>query len=735
MKTKKILAALLSVAMVLGTLVMPASATSAWDGTTVDTDWYNTTDTSFTIETPAEFVGFGKIVSGTADGITADSFKNKTVTLAADLNMGGKSVNPVGSSSKAFNGTFDGGNHIISNVTVVDTATDASIGLFGRIASGTIKNLGLDTVTVSMTVSDGSSKGVNVGALVGELRDSGATMDKCFVRNVTLTGGGKVGSFGCLVGKSRGGVTISNSYSTNFTVGTITVNSRACGIIGLLDSSGSDKLTNLYTGGLSFGSAKSIGVGNISNGNAVLTNVYYDTAGTHTSTGSDKATSVNADDLKTLASTITLGSAFAVNTNPEYNDGYPVLSWESVPVATYDTSWYTANPDATSFTISDTLDFIGFAKLVTEGTTFAGKTVTLANDLDFKGAEINPVGTQDKAFQGTFDGNENTISNVKIVNAAPESNTEIGLFARVKAATIKNVGIENIEVSYGYTGTSGARFAGGLVGHAREGATIDNCYVRTVTLSDLTTSGDIAGALIGQIRDNVTVKNSYAVNRIIGEDVNTEALISGLIGIVNASGSASTIENCYAGKYNYNESYAKIVGAIRDNHASTTITNLYYDTFQWVDNADWADQAKGTATAAIKTLDGIEIGTAFVKNINVDYNFGYPTLTWEEVPLVDAAVEVTNVHSAKVSDDDMATGIAISVTPNSYTVNGIAWEITNESDAKADFNTAFGTALSGEGNVSAALYIEGLYIENFAASNVAVSAITDTVVDSLVTME
>lgn len=733
MKTKKVLASFLSLVMVLGMLVVPASATT-WDGITVDTSWYNTTDASFTIDTPAEFVGFGKIISGKADGISADAFAGKTVILGADLDMGSKSVDPAGTTSKAFKGTFDGAGHIISNVIVADTATDASIGLFGRISGGTIKNVGLDNVTVSMTASDGSSSGVNVGALVGELRDSGATMDKCFVRNVTLTGSAKVGSFGCLVGKSRGGVTISNSYSTNLTVGTVMVNSRACGIIGLLDSSGADKLTNLYTANLNFAEAKSIGVGNISNGNAVLTNVYYDTVGTHTSTGSNKATGVSADALKAMDS-ISLGSEFKANANPDYNDGYPALVWETVPAVTYDTSWYTANPDAQSFTIADALDFAGFAKLVTEGTTFAGKTIVLADDIDFGGAEINPVGTQDKAFQGTFNGNNKVISNVKVVNANSGAICEMGLFARVKGATIKNLGIENIEIAYGYTGTSGARFVGGLVGHAREGAVIDNCYVRTVTLSEIATSGEIAGALIGQIRDNVTVKNSYAVNRIIGENVHTEALISGLIGIVNASGSASTIENCYAGKYNYNASYAKVVGAVRDNHASTTITNLYYDTFQWVGMVNWKDEAKGTVTNAIKTLDGIEIGSAFKKNINEEYNFGYPTLVWEDVPLVASAAEVTGVSSIKASDEDMATGIAISVIPNNYAVNGIAWAITNENAEKAEFNTAFATTLSGEGAINAALYIEGLYIENFAKENVAISAITGAVDAPIVTME
>ena len=88
---------------------------TAWDGT-AETSWYNTTDTYYELSTPEQFAGFAKIVSGTVDGIAADSFAGKTVLLMTDLDLGSKPWTAVGLySSNPFAGTFDGNGKKISN--------------------------------------------------------------------------------------------------------------------------------------------------------------------------------------------------------------------------------------------------------------------------------------------------------------------------------------------------------------------------------------------------------------------------------------------------------------------------------------------------------------------------------------------------------------------------------------------------------------------------------------------
>ncbi len=151
-----------------------------WDGKTVDTSWYNTTDTDFTLNDAADLAGFAQIVGGMAAGIGRDNFAGKTVKLGADVNMGGTNnviFTPVGyyftddrdgngtpsenkadiySTVYAFRGTFDGQGHTVSNILqrTWDIKGDDEyynlpaeqyyrdgMGLFGYVYNGTVKNL------------------------------------------------------------------------------------------------------------------------------------------------------------------------------------------------------------------------------------------------------------------------------------------------------------------------------------------------------------------------------------------------------------------------------------------------------------------------------------------------------------------------------------------------------------------------------------------------------------------
>ncbi len=118
-----------------------------WDGTTIDTSWYNTTDTSLEIGTAAQLAGLAAIVNGTAEGITQDTFAGKTVTLTDDIDLGGKEWTPIAfiyiydaalSPMGVFSGIFDGAGHSISNLYSNSDAYCA--GLFGFVGGATVKD-------------------------------------------------------------------------------------------------------------------------------------------------------------------------------------------------------------------------------------------------------------------------------------------------------------------------------------------------------------------------------------------------------------------------------------------------------------------------------------------------------------------------------------------------------------------------------------------------------------------
>lgn len=109
---------------------------------------------------------------------------------------------------------------------------------------------------------------------------------------------------------------------------------------------------------------------------------------------------------------------------------------------TVDTSWY--NDSATEFTISDSADLAGLAKLVNEGNNFSGKTIKLVADIDLGGKEWTPIGNSTNSFKGVFEGNKHTISNL-FINSPTKSN--IGLFGVTQSGEVKNFILKNAKVT------------------------------------------------------------------------------------------------------------------------------------------------------------------------------------------------------------------------------------------------------------------------------------------------
>lgn len=112
-----------------------------------------------TIMTVDELIEFAAQVNG------GTTFQGKTVTLGDDIDLNNEPWTPIGSNSKPFKGTFDGGGHTISNLNVTG---DGYVGLFGYIGGNAevrdlpeIRNLTVENVTVAAPAGNG------VGGVVG----------------------------------------------------------------------------------------------------------------------------------------------------------------------------------------------------------------------------------------------------------------------------------------------------------------------------------------------------------------------------------------------------------------------------------------------------------------------------------------------------------------------------------------------------------------------------------------
>lgn len=192
------------------------------------------------------------------------SYEGDTVTLSADLDLTGVEWTPIGVGTrssksytgKAFKGTFDGGNHTISGLTITSTdSDDAAVGLFGVVDGGTVKNLKLDAVNINVASSDlaggaiglmvNNAKAENitvggsivgndgVGGIAGRLIISG-TISSC-TNNASVTS--SYGGIGGIVGKAyyEDGANTALFASVDKCVnnGTITAPMYVGGIVGL----------------------------------------------------------------------------------------------------------------------------------------------------------------------------------------------------------------------------------------------------------------------------------------------------------------------------------------------------------------------------------------------------------------------------------------------------------------------------------------------------------------------
>lgn len=293
---------------------------------------------------------------GTAEDLQA--LGNKTITgcykLTADIDMAGKAMTPI---KKFSSGTFDGGGHTISGLTI--SVSSGSAGLFAETGSSAVIQ-GIVLQNANISSAGGSYPGV--GALVGK-NTSDLTVSECSVSGSVHSTSSSAAYVGGFVGYGAGKLTMERCASTADITGGTSSSGRVGGLIGSL-SSGS-ALTDCYAvGALTANSGSAGGLTGYSYGSysspitmrrcyaaASITgsgsNLYALTYVYNYTTfenclyvpelgGKDNTQSgtvgVSADTLKAAAHT--LGDAFQKD-SANLNGGYPILRWQYVdPTAT-----------------------------------------------------------------------------------------------------------------------------------------------------------------------------------------------------------------------------------------------------------------------------------------------------------------------------------------------------------------------------------------------------------------
>lgn len=133
----------------------------------------------------------------------------------------------------------------------------------------------------------------------------------------------------------------------------------------------------------------------------------------------------------------------------------------------------------------------------TEGNTFFGKTVKLMDNIDLNNAAWTPIGqTGATQFNGTFDGNGKTISNLNIPAVLGGENYATGLFGWTENGTIKKLNINKATVS-------GYHLCAAVIGYISGPVTVEECNVTSATITcsygNEKSDGDKAACIVGQI--------------------------------------------------------------------------------------------------------------------------------------------------------------------------------------------------------------------------------------------
>ncbi|WP_304252006.1 Ig-like domain-containing protein [Parabacteroides gordonii] len=214
----------------------------------------------------------------------------------------------------------------------------------------------------------------------------------------------------------------------------------------------------------------------------------------------------------------------------------------------YSTGWY--KPGKSTYYIQTAADLCGLSHLLRPGNyvDFSGKEIVLMTDIDLGNHEWETIGCITNGnyyytFSGTFNGNGNTISGLKISQFNDASIKTVGLFGVLmdSKATIKNLTVEgNITLT---SDISTGVHVGGITG--LNYATIYNCILKVdISMNVYNATSDV---MVGCITGNNAnlIRNCQTQGSIrISQDAISGCRVGGIIGLSSTSELGAGVIRC-----------------------------------------------------------------------------------------------------------------------------------------------------------------------------------------------
>ena len=693
-----------------------------------------------------------------------EAYANTYFKLTANIDLNNEpNWTPIGTEDTLFQGTFDGGGHQITNLKIGKREYG---GLFGNVWGATIQNCNVTGEVNGYNYSGGivgyandnthilncsfqgnvEGNGQDRGGIVGST-SIGCDVSGCFVTG-TVTGGNCVGGIAgngvgtikncyaladvTAAGDSAGGIA---GYAYNLSIencyysGKVSSNGNAGGIAGIARNSEIQNCVSLAERVTGVWKVNRIAGKN----NAKLTDNYA-WSGTKINgnpVSADDAEGVNGADLTYAGGTLSpqFSAIFGENNSAwDFTDnGLPILKntggTQSAYLPPYLTGegFYGKGTEKNPYEIRNVNDLKLLAEKVNGGVTYKDKYFKLTADIDLKNEpNWTPIGTmlveEGRPFQGTFDGDEHQITNLKISNGGQYA----GLFGYTEGAVIKSCNVTG-EIN-GYNQTGGivgyannnthilncsfqgnvkgkGEGRGGIVGYMSGGGEVSGCFVTGTVTGDREVGG-IAGSGVG------TIKNCYALANVTATGVNAGGIAGKAYGV--------TIENCYYSGEVSAKDYAggiagyvsgaktirncvslaesvtgigfvnRIVGCVRQN--TNLINNHSYNRTQLVINGEITYPTGGAGNDVIgadvyisngRVMTDVQKGEVFNWNKN-----GFTEKNGWSIP--NEAYKLPSLHGGEYPDlpNLPSKDLTIDKTPQHFTTrnigNGFVVKVTSE---------------------------------------------------------
>lgn len=663
---------------------------------TAHTAWATTYDGAGTKSDPFKISTTADLQALSEDSKTND-FSGVYFQLDADITFNKSQSNnltPIASSDAHFQGHFDGNEHTISGICIVN-AQKSYQGIFSKVGqNGVIENLKVTNTQIRAHYMSGVIAGNNEGKIENCIVGSDVELNV-----INPTGS----SYGGITGVNDGGhvnrclcaasITLSTPDGDHHHIGGIVGRNtngiiENCAFTGSMQKSTFSQSYNCYA--VVGGSEGNITISNCFYTNSELEGAYNGVSFAHIATlpSQFRATTFSqpflfidhkfiAPEGTTIRTASALHSSFTstycyfdvrkssnnalVASDVEYKYDMPAyditLTYKGI-LSTHSQDGY--------YIIKNEEDWNMLADYVAEGWNTSGKVFRLTKNV----SASKPVGTNDYAFKGTFYGEDDYGKAWQLTFNATATGNYCAPFGHINGATLANLKVLG-EISTDYAK------AGGLVGKVKGAAsTIQNCLSEIAITSTVSGAG-YHGGLVSEVVSGTTLTMT---NCIFGGSMqgNSTSAWGGLVS--NNSGSLSMTKCLFAPiSVSVNTSNCKSL-----SNGSTTINSSYYTTILGTTQGTRAYTATLSNTLTLTDASaGIYYNGKLYIGAGQTAVFKYLDGSAQDGMIVSGITAEDETHTTIIVTDNSDGTYSLTMPAKNITINGVIidlWGVTDGAD-------------------------------------------------------